>query len=53
LGADYAKAIGVFFLVKDEETRTVLLPVCPIDVDEHLYSIYEENNPLIFLEASL
>ena len=53
LCANDAKTVCVFLLIKDKQAGTVLLPICAIDVDEHLDAINEENYAFIFLKATL
>ena len=49
----YYEAIGVFFLVDDQQSRTVLLPFVVCDVDKHFGSRHEQDGTVVFVEPPL
>ena len=52
-GAENGEAVGVSFLVDDEQSWAIFLPLFLIDVDEHFSSGDEEDNSVIFAEPFL
>ena len=52
-GADNSEAIGISFLVDDEQTWTILLPFLLINMYEHFGSGDKEDNSIIFAESLL
>lgn len=53
MSTDDAKAVRVFLLVEDEQSRAILLPVGSVYVDEHLNSVHEKDDSLVLVEATL